>query len=83
MICPAATCIEVAENGSERHHARCPMRQEGLPQRLEHTPSKFAPLVHNPEGGHRSNTYWDVYGFFVRETFSILLFHSITSHVRP
>jgi hypothetical protein len=71
MICPAAACCEVAENGSERYCSPCRMRQLKSPQRLEHTPSKFAPLVHIPEGGHRSNTYWDVCGFFVRETFSI------------
>lgn len=54
-----------------------------IPPRLEHTPCKFAPLLHNPEGGHRSNTYWDVCGFFVREMCNVLLCKSTTSRVSP
>jgi hypothetical protein len=54
-----------------------------IPSRPEHTPCEFAPLVHNPEGGHRTFIYWNVCGFCVRETFSILLFHSTMSHASP
>lgn len=33
----------------------------------KNTPSSFAPVVHNPTGGHRSTIiYWDVYWFFAR-----------------
>jgi hypothetical protein len=53
--------------------------QARIPPQLEHTPCKFTPFAHDPGGGHRNNTYWDVCGFFAREMFNNLPRQSTTS----
>jgi hypothetical protein len=74
---------KLPRHGFDPCHIKYPLLQTRIPPRLEHTSSGIALLLHNPEGAHRCNTYWDVCGFFVREMFHVLPCESIMSSVSP